>query len=251
MYLLVGGASSSGKSLIFETLHRQLKLSKLKNNLFPGSLPTRNFGLLDSNDVFFYRFKRKYDCYKIIENENEIPDGFELNDFKNEKIILTVRDPRVIWFIDDHYDQITKNPNTVFNEFLKEINNINKTLDKAGCFENILIVKYEDLIYDIESQANKILDFLEIKENRKFDISTKPANKYISSLDYFEKYIFTAFYKHILNKDDLDIISNDNIMKKFINSMNYSSYLYEEDITERLDTEIWNKRKATIDNLRR
>lgn len=109
-----------------------------------------------------------------------------------------------------------------------------------------MFIKYENFINDIENKTNKVLNFLEIEENRKFSVVTKPANKYLSSLDYFEKYLFTAFYKEILNKEDLDIISNNDIIKKYIQFFDYPAYLYENDIVHGLDTKFWNGRKIII-----
>lgn len=264
LYILTG-SSSAGKSLILENFSNHFEIAPfVEKHKFPLNLPTRDICYsLVINETKLGGFVYKKDGDKLetylpdnykeyclnyyLSNETCITDDF---DIKECNFIITIRDPRVIWFVDDHIDQFmsTSDLNLSFNHFIEESKIIVETykfIKKNNC--NFIVLKYEDLQNKFLETSRIISDFMLI-ENPDIIRSNKPANKYISSLDFFEKYLFGAFYEKILNDDD-DLETIERECEEYIQLFNYPKRLRKNDILEDLELSIFDARKDRIKNV--
>ena len=261
-YSIINGPASCGKTFFFDNNQKYFINSKNDESVFPENY-------FKSRGVsYFFRFNQQLLLGYIFEKHDNrfeafIPDDYEKffefsedsldtallpsdeYDFSNSEFVLLVRDPRIIWLVDDHYNQITRDLNEVYNEFINDINHtvlLYNSLIKSKI--KLLVVKFEEYQSNFEIETQRILDFLELKEEGVIRSSTL-ANYYLSSIDFFQKYNFTSFYKQILSRDSLKIINKST--EEYNEIFNYDLNLSIEKITEGLNLSFWEKRDEIIE----
>lgn len=248
--LVLTGISSSGKSFFFSNFKHIFNQINSRAE-FPDNIGTRDncFYFEGDGDILFnaYYYTLKDGKYKTL-SEKEFKSFSKedhLNFQENSKFLLFVRDPRVIWFVDDHYDQIACNPEHLFTKLKIEINKF-MTMYKFIKTNNFdyYIVRFEDYQNSFKEISDKLAKFLEIEELNYYMRSSIQANYYLTSTDFFEKFSFFSVYNHILNKEDLDIISDE--FKNFILEFEYKRYLYKQDIMSNLSVRVLDHIKEEV-----
>lgn len=165
------------------------------NNLEQNDNPLKNSS--KSNSISVQEFL--YNSFSIGNQKiwgNKTPQNTEnyetLNKmFPNAKYLIVVRDIRDICL--SVKKKWGKNMNLTAYKWNIRMGEINK-LSRSN--PNICIVKYEDILFDLEGITKKIANFLCIKwESEMLQFHTKVENKIDGKINYGEKLITTNFNK--------------------------------------------------------
>lgn len=87
-----------------------------------------------------------------------------INYFSNIKVIIVDRDPRDLYILNKKYWKEGWIPTEDVEIFIKWFNDMRKKINGQINNDNVLMVKFEKLIYDYENEVKKIIDFIGIEE---------------------------------------------------------------------------------------
>lgn len=254
-YISLIGISSGGKSFFFDNYQNYFENdAKKKNNDFPDSAYTRGIGysileeVVDTSQVFykkdnfFYKFKPKnyldYSSNQLNAKSKIITEDYpEIND----NTIMFIRDPRVVWFVDDHcnpmYTSFKKIMKTLIFE-AKGLVKLYKYLTKNN--KNLFALRFEDHQNNFEYIKNELIRFLEITPSKPIYKTSIPANYYLSNLDYYGKSLKTTFYENYLSDDILSFLNKE--LEEYNDIFNYKKNITREEIVKDLNTNLWTTR---------
>ena len=113
--------------------------------------------------------------------------------YSNKKIILITRDPRSV-FASMKSRKSLSYPGHNINTFIDWYKSITSKVRSFKNSKNILLIKYEDFIFNHENESKKLLKFLQIKK----------VDKNIFNIDDSKKNVYKA--KIILTKKEINLI---------------------------------------------
>lgn len=253
----ITGLSSAGKAFLMEN-YRNYFENAVKGRDYPENIQTRNpsFILIEKAPLTSYIFLRKgnrFSCFNPLEDNKKtdylgnrprrgnVECKIITEDYpeiiNGSHCIFLVRDPRVVWLVDDHYDQRREQIDTLLERYISEVDEIVNYYEELKKLNvKIFVLRFEDYQNNFDYVTNQINNFLEL-ENPKIFRSSLPANYWISNLDYWTKIYKANVIDQIVRDDVLDFISKNT--KTYNNIFGYSDTLYRFKILSGLDMNYW------------
>lgn len=88
-----------------------------------------------------------------------------LNYFQNLKVVIVDRDPRDLYILNKKFWNEGWIPTDDVETFIKWFSMMRTTLSEEIKNPNVLLVKFEDLIYNYDDESRKMMDFIGLSEN--------------------------------------------------------------------------------------
>lgn len=239
--LLISSLNHSGKTFFFQNGYINNQIAIPKNIKSSSSIFGHSY-----RGIFTYIFTRnnksdiyRNTCLKFC-NGNHSSGDYHLTDiypnlYNDYKNIIFVRDPRVVWVLNDHDGVNDKNDIKACDKFISHQNSDSplyylQFMNKY-CIENSksLIIKFEDYISNFKTVHKKIEDFVGLQPVQNLKRSSEMINYYITHIDLNNKH----FCKNKIKQSTIDYLSQN--CKSYINAFGYQKNLLLDDIFTNLD----------------
>lgn len=207
-------------------------LSRIKNKIKKvDRMSEINMTLAYPTEEKFYKESKKF-IQKVINDLNKdnqkniiidqllLPyNGEALNKyFDNTKLIIVERDPRDVFILNKESISIVPFPTDAL-EFTKMYKNI-RNLPTANDKNNVLKIKFEDLVYNYEKTLMKIYKFLEVDSKNHVDKKSRfIPEKSINNTQLFINY---------KNQDEIKIIERE--LKEYLYDFPYAFEKEEREV---------------------
>ena len=198
------------------------------------------YGPLDSGKTILVRPIRYYNKgkYELILPNYVRPlmrkSRFEKLEFKNEKVILTIRDPRIGWLLSNHkpasrlYRNVAPYSIVTIDEYCE---NYMKYLDVnqiLSQYPYYYLTKYENLLNRFDETIKLIFDFIDLK----FDdnVSQFKPKVFVNNFTPFDIEKIVRYISHV-TQEEFDYISDR--LKEYIQFFNYPKFLDLNSVTKK------------------
>lgn len=236
--LVIAGISHGGKSFLSDSFLNNGFIFGNEDEQFPACKTGWSIGYT-FNYYFIRVFEKKQDIYKTYENidyvGNRAKKGTKTflnaekpNLIKDSRVILLVRDPRVIWVLENHFGHKDKLNHQQCIKYIKEepLKFFRWYKEYVVPHRDKMVIRFEDYFRYFDRIQPLVFNFIGIYP--KLKKSSEPLNKWFTTTEYENSNLFTKQSQNLL-----DFISEE--CKEYIKEFNYPEKLTLEEIYEGVD----------------